>query len=560
MKDKPLNEYSREELIQTIRVLKERKKFGLVWEDKRENVVAESKSKLPVVEEVAEKAIEKAGENKYSNIIIEGDNYNSLSILNYTHSGRIDVIYIDPPYNTGNKDFVYNDRFVDADDLYKHSKWLSFMDHRLQLAKNLLTEQGIICISIDDHEQAYLKILCDEIFGNNNFIGCAPRKTRGSATTKGFAELQTLGDYLLIYAKNKSKLELQKKIIGVKKYPYSDERGEFYIVPLQDNGPHGTREARPNLWYPIFELDDGTLVYEEPSKYKQKILPAQHQNKEGRWMWSKAKFDKDKADLIVKDSKVYIKHYYDENEDQNKYQYEKLWLDEFQNAKGTKKLNEVLGRRGAFNNPKPVELIKWCIGLHKNKSATVLDFFAGSGTTAQAVLELNEEDNGDRKFILCTNNENGIARNITYPRIKNVVNGYGDVAGIPANVHYFETSSVNKDDTIDKLRRKISPACEDMIRMREGAYEIVIDDELFKVYRNKRGLTAIIFDRFELAKYIEKLEGLDTNSPIHLYAFSYSNYVDMDDLDGLKHKYEKQPIPEGVLEVYQRIFENGEKI
>ena len=535
--------------------LKKQKKFGLVWEDKPEKVATDCEQKLPVVKEVAEKAINKAGDSEPTNIIIEGDNYHALSVLNYTHAGKIDVIYIDPPYNTGNKDFTYNDKYINSDDLFRHSKWLSFMERRLRLSKNLLSNQGIVCISIDDNEQAYLKVLCDEVFGSNNFIGCSPRKTRGSATTKGFAELQTLGDYLLIYAKNKAELVLQKKIVGQKIYPHSDERGDFYIVPLQDNGPHGTREARPNLWYPIYELDNGDITYEEPKNYKQKILPAKHQNKEGGWMWSKAKFDRDKADLLVKDGKMWIKHYFNPDEDQNKYQYEKLWLDEFQNAKGTRKLNDVLGRKGAFSNPKPVELVSWCVGLHQNKSAIILDFFAGSGTTGHAVMELNKEDNGHRQFILCTNNENKIAEDVTYPRIKNVINGYADVDGIPANVRYFKTDFVEKDETLDKLRRKLSPACEDMIRIREGAFEKVIDDDMLKVFRNSRGLTTVVFDRFELADYIAKIEELETDAPVHLYVFSYSKHDRLDELDGkLKHAYESQPIPEGVLEIYKRIF------
>lgn len=560
MNNKSLSECSREELLEIIKSLKKQKKFGLVWEDKPEKVATECRTKLPVVKEVTDKAINDAGIMEATNLIIEGDNYHALSVLSYTHAGKIDVIYIDPPYNTGNKDFIYNDKLIDKDDSFRHSKWLSFMSRRLHLAKNLLNNQGIICISIDDNEETYLKVLCDEVFGSNNFIGCAPRKTRGSATTKGFAELQTLGDYLLIYAKNKAELVLQKKIVGQKTYPHSDSRGKFYIVPLQDNGPHGTREARPNLWYPIFELDDGSLTYEEPTSFKCKLLPAQHQNKEGCWMWSKPKFERDRQDLLVKDGKVWIKHYYNPDEDQNKYQYEKLWLDGFLNAKGTKRLSEVIGRKQAFSNPKPVELVSWCLRLHSNKAGIALDFFAGSGTTGQAVLELNKEDGGHRQFILCTNNENGIAEEVTYPRIKAVVEGYGNTEGIPANVRYFKTDFVEKDETLDKLRRKLSPACEDMIRIREGAFNRVIDEDKFKVYKNARGLTAIVFDRFELADYIARIEELETDTPVHLYVFSYTNYGRLDELsDSLNHTYESQPIPEGVLEIYKRIFNKGGK-
>lgn len=198
--------------------------------------------------------------------------------------------------------------------------------------------------------------------------------------------------------------------------------------------------------------------------------------------------------------------------------------------------------------------------MSSNKNAIILDFFAGSGTTGQAVMELNKEDGGHRQFILCTNNENKIAEEVTYPRIKAVVKGYGDTDGIPANVRYFKTDFVEKDETLDKLRRKLSPACEDMIRIREGAFDKVIDEDKFKVYKNSRGLTAVIFDRFELADYIARIEELETDAPVHLYVFSYTNYGRLDELsDDLKHTYESQPIPEGVLEIYKRIFSKGGK-
>ncbi len=181
---KKLHDYTKEELIELVHSLKKAKKFGLVWEDKPEQVAIDCQTKLPVLQEVADRAITKA-DDQPTNLIIEGDNYHSLSTLNYTHAGKIDVIYIDPPYNTGNKDFIYNDHYVDKEDAFKHSKWLSFMSKRLKLAKQLLTDTGLVFISIDDSEQAHLKLLCDDIFGEVNFVGTAPRKTgAGSAATR----------------------------------------------------------------------------------------------------------------------------------------------------------------------------------------------------------------------------------------------------------------------------------------------------------------------------------------------------------------------------------------
>ena len=275
------------------------------------------------------------------------------------------MIYIDPPYNTGNNGFVYKDnRKFTVEELSKlagidedkakrildfiqgksnsHSAWLTFMYPRLYIAKQLLKDDGVIFVSIDDNEIAQLRLLMDEIFGEENFVGISQRKTRGSATTKGDSNLQSINDYVLIYFKNKDISVFNKKIVGQKKYPHKDKRGEFYIVPLQDNGPHGTREARPNLWYPIYKLSDGTLSYNKIEKKAIEYLPSQHQNKEGRWMWSKKKFDTDFTDLIEYNDKIWIKHYFNKNEDQNKYQREKLYLENFQNAKGTIRLNNFM--------------------------------------------------------------------------------------------------------------------------------------------------------------------------------------------------------------------------
>ena len=356
------------------------------------------------------------------NLYIEGDNLDVLKLLRETYLGKVKMIYIDPPYNTGN-DFIYEDDFaesvaeyldkssqfdLDGNKLFQntetngrfHSDWLSMMYMRLKIARDLLSNDGVIFISIDDNELTNLQKLCDEIFGSVNYVGIAPRKTRGSATTQGDNELQKLNDYMLIYFKNKYESSFNKKLIGQKTYPYSDERGDFYIVPMQDNGPNGTREARPNLWYPIFQLEDGTLTYEESEKYIKKFVPSQHHNKDGCWMWSKPKFDKDKKDLIIHNDKVYIKHYFNPEEDQNKYQRERMWLEDFQNAKGTVAVNSLFEVKGLFSNPKPLELLEYCLKIGSEKDSLIVDFFSGSATTAHAVMQLNAEDGGNRKFIM----------------------------------------------------------------------------------------------------------------------------------------------------------------
>ena len=174
---------SADEKSALVELLNTRKKYGLVWEDKPEIVEERLREELPVLTEVRERAIISDDPDAPNHILIEGDNLEALTALSYTHAGKIDVIYIDPPYNTGNKDFVYNDHYVDKEDSYRHSKWLSFMSRRLKIAKQLLSDKGVIFISIDDNEQAQLKLLCDEILGDENFIATLPRITKASGKT-----------------------------------------------------------------------------------------------------------------------------------------------------------------------------------------------------------------------------------------------------------------------------------------------------------------------------------------------------------------------------------------
>lgn len=344
-----------------------------------------------------------------SNIIIEGDNLDVLKLLQSEYQNKIKMIYIDPPYNTGNKG-LYKDKCWKAREC-KHSNWLSMMYPRLKLAWELLRDDGVIFVSIDDHEQANLKLLMDEIFGEENFVCNMPRKTKPSVTTKSKAELQTLHDYTLVYWKNKKQSSFNLKHIGIKEYLLEDDRGRFYILPLQDNGPHGTKTARPNLHYTIYQNPNGELSLEKKDGSIE-LLPKKHKNDDGRWMWSKKKFQKDIKDLYVKDNKVYIKHYYDENEDQNKYQTEKTWLDQFPNRLGSLALSD-LGLKNIMPYPKPIEMIKFFITLSTEVDDIVLDFFAGSGTTGHAVMQLNLEEKkhaiekgedpelvGNRKYIM----------------------------------------------------------------------------------------------------------------------------------------------------------------
>lgn len=205
-KVKAIEGLTQDERAYLMNLVNTKKKYGLVWEDKPEEVEEQLRENLPVLKEVKDKAIIN-GEEHPNHILIEGDNLHALTALTFTHEGKIDVMYFDPPYNTGNKDFKYNDVFVDKEDSYRHSKWLSFMDKRLRIAKSLLSEKGVVFISIDDNEQSQLKLLCDSIFLETNFVGTFiwVKKKKGSHLSK---TLRSMTEYVLCYSKSINNIEL----------------------------------------------------------------------------------------------------------------------------------------------------------------------------------------------------------------------------------------------------------------------------------------------------------------------------------------------------------------
>jgi adenine-specific DNA-methyltransferase len=576
---KTLEDYTKEELIDIIKGLKRRKKFGLVWEDKPEEIVSLCEANLPVVEQIPKLAIEKLKDAPTS-IIIEGDNYHSLSALNYTHSGKVDVIYIDPPYNTGNKDFLYNDHYVDSEDTFRHSKWLSFMSERLRLAKELLANDGVIFISIDDNEHSYLRVLCNQIFGEENFLTNLNIQVRYAGKSLNEEKpFKPLLEYVLVYAKNARLFQPNRP-----QEQYTSDRFVYEIeetekgTDIEINGHKVTvfkkgqwklvkhKEGANNLlketWIsgsiyttmsygkvfqaviePRVSVDGLGSLYKVHGRgddglgYRYYTAPQKANATRGK-MYSGIPLSRIE-EMGTDEGAVRfapIPNFYDFSADFGNIRHE--------------------GGVGFNSGKKPVKMLKQLINYHKGKDITVLDFFAGSGSTGHAVIEANKDDGGNRRFILCTNNEAGIAEQVTYPRISNVVNGYAGYKGIPANVRYFRTSLIAKQQTDDQTRIELVARSTDMICLREDTFEKVFDSKAYRIFKNNNHYSAIVFEPMAIQFLKETLDKLDDEKPAHIYVFSLSNDTYESDFADLERMHELRPIPESILEVYRRIHEN----
>ena len=461
------------------------KKFGLLWEEHDETVDIMMNDNIPVFTEVPELEITTAP-NEGSNFILEGDNLHSLLLLEKTHRRKIDVIYIDPPYNRGKQDFVYNDKYVDPNDGFKHSQWLSFMSRRLLVAKRLLSDQGTIFISIDDHEQAALKMLCDDIFGVEYYVTSIPRvsKQQRSAQEK---HMDVSHDYILCYSYSEDFSHIIKRDIDETKLR-TDHIGTYI-----ENDTKAILADKSKGY-----SKGGDYDFEYNGKIYQ---PVDKNGIRNRWLWTKPRMEAAaKLGILVETGtslrmRLYLDRKFDDKtntmvpKDSNLIFHTSDFMNKscYTNATGSGELKGVgVKLFQKFNNPKPVSLIQDLIRLcDYGDDITVLDFFAGSGTTAQAVMELNK-DGGHRKFILCTNNQNNICTDVTYPRVKTVITGIRDDGtrysdGIPTNLKYYKTDFVPKDDEnlfVELLNHMVEMIqLENGIDIKSGKQLIILDED-----------------------------------------------------------------------------------
>jgi adenine-specific DNA-methyltransferase len=495
------------------------KKYGLVWEEHEESVDIQMQRNIPVFTEVKEREISAAPDKPY-NFLLEGDNLHSLYLLEKTHAGKIDVIYIDPPYNTGNKDFIYDDNYVEEEDSFRHSKWLSFMEKRLRLAKELLSEKGVIFIQISDIEVAQLKCLCDDIFDESNFLNIISVNMKNVAGASGGGEDKRFKkncEYILVYAKSYDLMPLfngpyvyteisdliQKYIDEGKSWKYTtvllDAGEKEYIGSTVDGDGNEIKVYRRKnvITMSINQVAkrDGITVKEAYQKYGINVFRTTNSQSSIRTRIIEYRTENNINDEILsieytpktgKNKGVVYEQFYkddicnlfvwlrDTAEIIDGELYKKDLQGTYWDVNGLMKNVAKEGGVEFLNGKKPVDLLKQIINLYPSKDITVLDFFAGSGSTGHAVLALNAEDCGTRKFILCTNNENHICDEKTYLRLKNVIQGYGRYDAIPANLKYYRTDFVARDN--ENLSDALLEHIAEMIQLQHG---VKIDDHQY---------------------------------------------------------------------------------
>lgn len=447
------------------------KKYGLVFEEHREEIDEVLDTHTPVLTEDADLFIDHGGQ---MNFLLEGDNLAALKLLEKTHRGNIDLIFIDPPYNTRNGDFGYDDSRVDLTDTFRHSKWVSFMSERLLVARRLLKNDGVIFIAIDDNEQAALKLLCDQLFGEENFL--ASIIWQHSIQPKGYSGTFSVHhNYILCYQKTAQ--------FVLNSLPRTDEDNKAYANP--DNDPRGrwrSGDVRNALYRP-------NLIYDIISPSGNVIKPCAN-----GWRWSKETVEeKIKSGEIIfskDETRIIRKIYLDTLEGRTP---ETIWFgkDVGTTRSAMSEIKEIFGS-SAFGTPKPTSLIERTLRLISRTDATVLDFFAGSGTTGHAVMKLNAEDGGTRRFILCTNNENGICRDVTYERIRRVI----DKEDYAASLKYYKVGYVPISDRMyyeyaDELLRNIR----ELVELENGInftgneeIAIVLTDEELEIFLDDEGI------------------------------------------------------------------------
>lgn len=562
---------SKEELQNQIQALEARiqklqsKNLGLVFEDKEEIIVQQCKSNIPVLEAISD--FESFYSDEYpNNVIIEGDNFVSLSILNFTHKEKFDVIYIDPPYNTGAKNWKYNNDYVDKDDAYRHSKWLSFMQHRLEIAKKLLKSDGVLICAIDENEHAHLSVLLEQLFPFHEIHSITivhnPKGVQGN-------NFSYTHEYAVFVIPRNSKVINTRKL--------TEE--EIYVSNLRNWGNESERTDAKNCFYPIIIRENQIIGFGEvaqdsfhPKSANEKkkdgsiyVWPIDEKGIERKWRYARQSVEEIADILQVKESRdgniqIMIAKDYGT--------YKTVWINKSYDASeyGTKLLREIVPGCD-FDYPKSLYTVYDCLYavIGNRPNALVLDFFAGSGTTGHAVLQMNKDDGGNRRFVLCTNDENnndgegGIAETVCLPRISNVINGYmnrkGEVVeGLKGNLFYFktrfiETGDIQKISDDDKVN--VAACASEIVALRENTLVCEERNDWYHRYSGNNKMTIVYFreNMEKLSKALALLQKFDGERVLYIFSWGKNDSRNIYATNSLR----VEDIPDPILDVYREL-------
>ncbi len=568
-----LDGLSNEEKTALLELIRGHKKYGLVWEDKPEDIEERLREDLPVlVERNDEKVHPIISDNPDApnHLIIEGDNLAALTELSYTHAGKIDVIYIDPPYNTGNTDrdggFVYNDSFVSADDDYKHSLWLSFMAKRLKIAKQLLSKSGLIFISIGDHEMSQLVNLCKEIFLESNYIETyiwvsTNRPDNSSPILRRNAE------FVLCVARDAKAIKEFRGVVsassGMPSLTKAKEKIKTITFPansVRTSLPDGTYFAgiKDNGRNPQWELVEDVIA--KDGLFTTSVILKGHS------YWATDKKIKEElaagTEIWIK-SDSFVPYYLKTKESVNRPT--KILPGDIvkDGLYANTELNAGIFHEKVFNNPKPSTLVQFLINFVSSK--TVLDFFAGSGTTLHAVMQLNAEDGGKRNCILCTNNENGICENVTYERNKRVIEGYTkpngeEVVGLADNnLRYYRTEFLPRERSVKNMRELVH-ASTGLLCIKNDLYTEApfggrkMNTKYARYFENTRQRMLVIYEERAVPFIADIIKTMPEGDKIKVYVFSHGSYAYDDEFAEVADRVELCALPQAIYDAYQKVL------
>ena len=551
-----------------INLVSTKKKYGLVWDDKPEDVEEILREYLPILKEDNSRAIQSSSIAP-NHILIEGDNLHALTALTFTHEGKIDVIYIDPPYNTGARDWKYNNNYVDETDPYRHSKWLAMMSRRLVIAKKLLAREGIIMVTIDDYEMHHLWCLLEQIFGYENHLGTiAIRINPGGRKSKRKVAAQH--EYAIIFAKS-PETKIAKIVVHPddKSHSYEqDADGTWYeLRNLRKEGQDSLAKEDAKRYYPIYRNPEtGQISTKEI--FSQEIWPLD--TKGVKRIWRRGKGDIDElfqlGNVLYKETKYGPQIYFKFRGGTEFETPKSFWDDKKYSASehGTRILDNILNEREKFPFPKSLHAVKDCLLLGSDKKdAIILDFFAGSGTSLHATMELNKEDGGCRQCILVTNNENNICQDVTYERNKRVIVGYGEIEGIANNnLRYFQCDFIGRENTL-KNKQLLTSMATALLRIKENCYtEIQEYCENKKAWGQLFGNSVdeyllIILDESmvdEAVEIIKKVIKNNENAAIKVYIFSNGQYPYTEEFDEVIKHITLCALPDAIYNAYNSIL------